>query len=75
MRQKTGIERCKMKRLNDLDKFIIFSFAIMIAYTLAEFTVSTITGISHDTLTTCLFAAFGGELLICAVIKKYKLRR
>ena len=76
MREKTGIERLqKKKRLNDLDKFIIFSFAVMIAYTLAEFTVSTITGISHDTLTTCLFAAFGGELLICAVIKKYKLRR
>ena len=75
MRQKTGIERCRTKRLNDLDKFIFFSFGVMIVYALAEFIVSTITGVSHDTLTTCLFAAFGGELLICAVIKKYKLRR
>lgn len=74
-RTKTGIERCKAKKLNDLDKFIIFSFAVMLGYTAAEFVVSTITGVSHDTLTTCLYAAFGGELLLCALIKKYKLRR
>lgn len=65
----------KKKRLNDLDKFIIFSFMVMIVYTICEFTVSTITGTSHDTLTTCLYAAFGGELLICALIKRFKLQR
>ena len=76
MRKKTGIEQLqKRKQLPDLDKYIIFSFAVMLVYTVSELVLSTITGISHDTLTTCLFAAFGGELLMCAMIKRLKLRR
>ena len=76
MRPKTGIERLqKRKQLPDLDKYIIFSFAVMIVYTVFEFVFSTITGVSHDTLTTCLYSAFGGELLMCALIKRLKLRR
>ena len=76
MRQKTGIERLqKLKRLPDLDKYIIFSFVVMLVYTISELVLSTITGVSHDTLTTCIFAAFGGELLMCAMIKRLKLRR
>jgi len=75
-RNKTGIEKCKPhKKLADLDKYIIFSFGVMIVYSIFEFVVSTITGISHDTLTTCLYGAFGGELLLCAVIKRFKLKR
>lgn len=65
----------KKKKLPDLDKYIIFSFVVMLLYTIAEFIVSSITGISHDTLTTCLYGAFGGELLLCALIKRLKLRR
>lgn len=76
MRPKTGIEQLrKRKQLPDLDKYIIFSFVVMLVYTVSELVLSTITGISHDTLTTCLFAAFGGELLMCAMIKRLKLRR
>ena len=76
MRPKTGIERLqKRKQLPDLDKYIIFSFAVMLLYTIIEFITSSITGVSHDTLTTCLFGAFGGELLLCAMIKRLKLRR
>ena len=77
-RNRTGIEqlqKLKKKPLPDLDKYIIFSFAVMLLYTIIEFTLSTITGISHDTLTTCLYGAFGGELLLCAMIKRLKLRR
>ena len=75
-KSKTGIERLqKRKQLPDLDKYIIFSFAVMLVYTISELVLSTITSISHDTLTTCIFAAFGGELLMCAMIKRLKLRR
>ena len=75
-RKKTGIERLTpKKKLPDLDKYIIFSFAVMIVYTIFEFVFSTITGISHDTLTTCLYSAYGGELLMCAMIKRLKIRR
>ena len=76
LRNKTGIERLhKRKQLPDLDKYIIFSFGVMLLYTIIEFITSSITGVSHDTLTTCLFGAFGGELLLCAMIKRLKLRR
>lgn len=76
MRPKTGIEQLqKRKQLPDLDKYIIFSFVVMLLYTIIEFITSSITGVSHDTLTTCLFGAFGGELLLCAMIKRLKLRR
>ena len=75
-KSKTGIEQLqKNKKLGDLDKYIIFSFTVMILYTIFEFVFSTITGVSHDTLTTCLDGAFGGELLMCALIKRFKLKR
>lgn len=76
MKVKSGIQQLQKKRqLPALDKYIIFSFAVMILYTIMEFVVSSMTGISHDTLTTCLYGAFGGELLLCAMIKRLKLRR
>jgi hypothetical protein len=76
MRKKTGIEICRGRhKLPGLDKYIIFSFSVMILYTVFEFVVSTVSGVSHDTLTTCLYGAFGGELLLCAMIKKFKLKR
>lgn len=72
----TGIQQLqKRKQMPDLDKYIIFSFAVMIIYSILEFVVSSITGISHDTLTTCLYGAFGGELFLCAMIKRLKLKK
>lgn len=69
------VEVKRKKKLAGLDKYVIFSLSVLIIYSIAEFIVSTITGISHDTLTLALYGAFGGELLLCAVIKKYKLQR
>lgn len=75
-RSKTGIEKCRPRRqIPDLDKYLIFSFTVLILYTFAEFITSTITGVSHDALTVALFGAFGGETLLCAIIKKHKLKR
>lgn len=52
----------------------MFSFTALIIYTVIEFTVSTITGISHDTLTTSFFFVFGGvETLGASIIKIFKL--
>lgn len=58
------------KAMPSLTKFIIFSFAVILIYTVAEFFTKT----SHDTLTTCLYACFGGEVLSCALIKVFKLK-
>lgn len=59
---------------NSLTKFVVFSISVVILYTIVEMVVSSITGISHDTLTTCFYSVFGGEILTCALIKIFKLK-
>lgn len=72
----TEIKRCrKVKTLPDLDKYIIFSFTCLIIFTVTEIIVQVVTGVSQDTLITCFFASFGGELLLCAMIKRLKLKK
>ena len=65
----------KYKSLHGLDKYLIFSFTVLIVYTIVEQVLSAVTGTTHDTLTTCIFSCWGGECLLCAVIKRYKLKR
>lgn len=57
-----------------LTLYVIFSITAIIAYTIVEQIISTFSGISHDTLTTCFYACFGGEILCCALIKIFKLK-
>jgi hypothetical protein len=57
-----------MKR-DTLTEYLVFSFAVVLVYTVTEFVVSTLTGVSHDTVTTCIFAFFGTEIGACAFIK------
>lgn len=64
----------RRKRFPSLSAYVVFSISILLIYTIAELTLTAFTDIAHDTLTTCLFATFGGELLTCAVIKIYKLK-
>ena len=69
-------KRRRRKRLEDvsLSSYVAFSIAILIIYSIAEMITASVTDISHDTLTTCFFAAFGGEILAAALIKIYKLK-
>lgn len=60
----------------DLTKFIIFSFAMTILYTVIAILFQAITGnVLSDTLTTCYFSLWGGEVLSCALIKVFKLKK
>jgi hypothetical protein len=63
-----------LKKLNGLDKYVIFSITILLLFCVAEMVVSSFTGLTHDTLTSCVYAAFGGEILSCALIKIFKLK-
>lgn len=63
-----------MKKVASLTLYVVFSIAALIIYTVVEQVVSTISGISHDTLTTCFYSVFGGEILCCALIKIFKLK-
>ena len=65
----------KDKKLSALDKYVIFSFSMLIIFTIAEIVLQAITGTSQDTLITCFFSCFGGELFLCAMIKRLKLKR
>ena len=64
-----------MKKLDNLDKYVIFCITVLLAYTIAELVISTYTG-THDALTQCVFAFFGApELLGCVILKLSKNRR
>lgn len=62
------------RKVPSLTKYVAFSIVILIVYTVTELTLSTVTEIQHDNLTTCVFACFGGEILSCALIKIFKLK-
>ena len=64
----------RRKRFPSLSAYVVFSIVMLIAYTIAELLITSLTDLSHDTLTTCFFATFGGEILTCAIIKIYKLK-
>lgn len=51
--------------------FVIFSMTMVILYAIAEF-VAGCWSINHDTLTTCFFACFGGELLCTCMLKIFE---
>lgn len=59
------------KRLTYLDKYVIFSILVLLVYAVFEF----ISPVPHDTLTACIFSAFGGEFLFCALIKIFKVKK
>ena len=65
----------RKKKMSKLSKYVIFCIVLLLIYTMAEFICSTFTSISHDTLTTCVYAAFGGEFLLCALIKIFNIKK
>lgn len=75
----TGIERAqkgkkRRRRMRTLDKYVLFSITAILAYTACERYIAAKTGVTADTLTTCFFAAFAGEILSCCLIKMLKLK-
>lgn len=64
----------RKKKMKGLDKYVIFCFVSLIIYTIVQTVVTIKTGVESSTLTTCFFSVFGGEVLLCALIKKFKLK-
>ena len=60
--------------IKTLSKFVLFSMAMIILYTIAELTISTRTGQHHDQLTTCVFMFFGTEIAMSGFLKIFKIR-
>lgn len=63
----------KQKKLAKLTKFLLGSIAIILIYSILEFIYSIRTGMTHDTLTTCMFAFFGTELASCTLVKIFNI--
>lgn len=64
----------KKEPLNKLDKYLVFSVTVLIIYTIVEQILSVKVGVERSTLTTCFYAAFGGEILSCVVIKVFNIK-
>ena len=62
------------RRPNALDKYVIFSIAVTILYTVAEFITSTITSMEKTTLTACVYGFFAGEIVTAGLIKIFKIK-
>lgn len=60
--------------MKSLTKFVVFSISALIIYTIVSQVVFVMTGMEYSTLTTCFYGAFGGEILMCALIKIFKLK-
>ena len=65
----------KRRRLPALDKYVIFSLSCIIVFTVIILIIFATTGSEPTALVTCFFAAFAGELLSLAMIKRLKLKR
>ena len=74
MGRKTKAEIQEEKRMHSLTLYVVFSILCLIVYTIVEQVLSGVTGLTNDTLTTCFFACFGGEILMCGLIKIFKLK-
>lgn len=67
--------RRKKKKVSALDKYVIFSLTALILFTVTTIVYQFYTKEElSSTLITCFFAAFGGELLMLAMIKRLKLK-
>lgn len=65
----------KKPKINTLDFYVIFSIFVLLLYTIISQIVAIVYNIQLDTLTTCFFAAFGGEILSACLIKIFKLKK
>ena len=65
----------KKPKINTLDIYVIFSIFVLLLYTVISQIVAIMYNIQLDTLTTCFFAAFGGEILSACLIKIFKLKK
>lgn len=74
MGRKSKQQIAEEKAMHSLTLYVVFSIMSLIVYTIVEQILSTVSGFSNDTLTTCFFACFGGEILMCGLIKIFKLK-
>ena len=63
------------KKISALDKYLIFCIVFFVIYTIAELATSCACGVAHDAITNAVKWFCGGEVFLCAMIKRLKLKR
>ena len=63
------------KKMSAMDKYVIFSIMAILIYTVVAIVLFTFWQVEMDTLTTCFYGFFGGEVFSLALIKVFKLKR
>ena len=66
--------KSKFKNISALDVYVTFSILSLIVYTIASQYIAVHYEKILDTLTTCFFGFFGGEIVTCGLIKIFKLK-
>lgn len=67
--------RRKAGTTHSLSIYVGLSIVFVVFYSIAEFICSTITGVSHETLTVSIYTFFGTEIALSGFIKIFKIRR
>ena len=75
-RKNTKTKLTNKKRTNHaLDKYIIFCFTVIIIYTIVHTIIFFKLGIEATVLNALFYGVFGGEVLLCALLKRLKLKQ
>lgn len=66
----------KRRPLQDvpLADYVVFCIKLLIIFTIIILVLAIFGILVSDTLISCFFAAFGGEFLVCGLIKVFKIR-
>ena len=65
----------KRQKVSALDKYLIFCFTVLLAYTIVHTYIFYISGQEASTLSVLVFGVFGtSEPIICGLIKLFKLK-
>lgn len=67
-------EEKKKKKMDNIDKYLIFCFTALILFTIFHTYTFYKTGVEATVLTVAFYTLFGEEILLCFLIKKYKLQ-
>lgn len=57
-----------------LADYVVFCIKALLLFTLITIILSIFNIVIPDTLISCFFAAFGGEFLVCGLIKVFKIK-
>lgn len=63
----------KKTKYHTLDKYIVFCLGFLVLYTIAHTVIFAVTGLESKVLDTLVFSSFAGEILLCFLIKRFKL--